>query len=288
MITSNSIVAPLVSIIIPTYNTKQYICEAIDSALAQTYKNIEIIVVDDGSTDNTKDILEEYIHKNQIIYHYQKNMGLSSARNTGILLSKGDYILCLDADDKIEPEYLQETAPILRDKADIGIVYTWVKTFESENDIWKLSEFDLFSLLQKNRLVATALFRKEIWQKIGGYDEKMKIGLEDWDFWIRAYLAGYKFANIPKALFLYRKKQVSMVTKLQANYFKAAKYIRLKYKEVYFKSLWSLLIQKPFGDVGIVKSIIFWIYNLYYRYLPEWMQKRIYQIHKIFTLYIVE
>ena len=104
---------PLVSIIIPAYNVEKYVQEAIDSALSQIYKDIEIIVVDDGSTDNTKKVLNPYIKKGQIHYIYQENKGLSSARNTGIRAAKGGYIAFLDSDDLFLPEKMQRQVDFL-------------------------------------------------------------------------------------------------------------------------------------------------------------------------------
>ena len=100
---------PLVSIIIPTYNDAKYILQAVNSALAQTYKNIEIIVVDDGSTDNTKELLKNL----KINYIFQENKGLSGARNTGMKLARGKYIALLDADDFYHLERLERQVNFL-------------------------------------------------------------------------------------------------------------------------------------------------------------------------------
>ena len=123
---------PIVSVIIPAYNVEKYIRNAIDSVLGQTYKDIEIIVVDDGSTDGTKKSLEPYIKDNKIIYLYQNNRGLSGARNSGIKTAKGEYIALLDADDLFYPSKIEKQLIYMENNKDCDFCYCDVRFFKEE------------------------------------------------------------------------------------------------------------------------------------------------------------
>jgi glycosyltransferase involved in cell wall biosynthesis len=193
----------LTSIIIPCYNQSNWLSEAIESSLNQTYKNIEVIVVNDGSTDNTSEIAKKY----NIKLIEKENGGLSSARNAGIKEARGKYILPLDADDKILPEFIEKTIGL------DDIVSTAQQEFGDSNTLWNTQpehpSHEMFK--SNNQINCCALHLKEIWEDIGGYDEKMT-GYEDWDYWYRATKNGYTITVIREPLFLYRKHGHSMVT----------------------------------------------------------------------------
>ncbi len=172
---------PLVSVIIPTYNSGRYIKEAIDSVLAQTYKNLEIIVIDDGSMDDTRTVLEQYAGK--IKYFYKKNGGPASARNLGIKNSKGEYIAFLDSDDiwltdKINLQ-LQEMSP------DTGLIGSG--THEGNKSNFFITDITYVGLLIKNAFANSGtLVRRECFNKVGFFDESDKFkAVEDWDMWLR-------------------------------------------------------------------------------------------------------
>lgn len=194
-----------VSIIIPCYNQAEYLKEAIDSAKAQTIP-CEIIVVDDGSTDNS---LEVAISNTPSMIIQKTNGGVASARNAGIKEAKGEYILTLDADDKITPDFVEKCL-----EANNDIVGTWQQEFGASDRIWEFRDKPIHNeFLKNNQINCCSLFKKEIWEKIGGYDENMPHqGYEDWDFWLRATKAGYKVTVIPEILFFYRKHGDSMIT----------------------------------------------------------------------------
>src|SRR6266550_6173469 len=129
---SRSSYGPLVSVIVPCYNYGHFVGDALDSVLAQTFENWECIVVDDGSTDKTKEVVTRYESKDsRIKYIYQRNHGLAASRNLGISLSKGAYIQFLDADDQIESRKLEFQSNVLQDAVDIDIVYGSVRFFET-------------------------------------------------------------------------------------------------------------------------------------------------------------
>lgn len=199
-----------VSIIIPCYNQGAYLEEAVDSVLAQTYQDFEIIIVDDGSTDaDTVRMLENYQRSKTRVIH-TRNQGLSAARNNGIREASGEYILPLDADDKIGPGYLREAVRILDAYPDIGIVYCEAAFFGVRSDHWHLPEFSSDHLLFQNIIFCSAFFRKRDWEKVGGYNVNMIYGWEDWDFWLSLVHLGAKVYRIPKIFFYYRLREASM------------------------------------------------------------------------------
>ena len=152
---------PKVSVVIPCYNQGHYLEEAIDSVLAQTLQDFEIIVVDDGSTDQfTSQLLADY-RKNKTSVLHTENQGLASARNNGIRQASGQYILPLDADDRIGPEYLEKAVRVLDGNPDIGIVYCRATLFGAVETEWNLPEYSLAEMLQDNLIFCTAMFQHE-------------------------------------------------------------------------------------------------------------------------------
>jgi len=194
---------PLVSVIIPCYNYGHFLEEAIDSVLNQTLTNLEIIVVNDGSTDpNTIEILNNLDKPKTKVIH-QENLKQATARNNGIKKAKGKYICCLDADDKLEPTYLEECVTKMEIEK-LDLCGTWVKMFGDDNGMWKTQNLDVKKIIKRNTLPCTSVFTKSIWKKTGGYNSKVN-GYEDWEFWISIAEKGGRGAVIPKPLFLYRK-----------------------------------------------------------------------------------
>jgi len=198
-----------VSIIIPTYNRADVLPMAIDSILAQTYKNYEVIIVDDGSTDNTKDILKHYLKKPNVHYIYQDNKKQAAARNTGIRCSKGEYIAFLDSDDLWYPEKLGLQVRILDKNNDAGMVYSNQMLIDNSlnNKGVKYSPKILKSgnifkelLLRKFYCsLPTVLIRKSVLDDVGLLDEGLRNALEDWELTLRV-TRKYKVACIDKPL----------------------------------------------------------------------------------------
>lgn len=214
---------PKVSIVIPCYKQAQYLPDAIESALKQTYKQVEVIVVNDGSPDNTTAVAKRFPRVKVI---EKPNGGLSSARNAGIKAATGGWILTLDADDKLDPTFIEKTI----NKADI--VATEQREFGNSSRHWKpYKESPTYTdFIKRNQINCCSLFRREIWEMVGGYDEQMRDGYEDWEFWIRATRAGYKVKVVWEELFFYRKHGDSMVMHAQKNHDKIFAYMRSKNK----------------------------------------------------------
>ncbi len=207
---------PKVSVIIPCYNYGQYIDEALDSVLAQTFEDFEIIIVNDGSTDqDTIDKLENYNKPKTSVIHTE-NQGLPNARNNGIVKSTGQYICCLDADDKYKPEYLEKCVNILeKDTSNkVAIVTTDIEAFGERNEVWEMNEYDPIRLMADNSggVHVASMFRKSAWEEVGGYPTNLtKGGYEDRSFWISIVAKGYRWEYIKEPLFMYRIKKNSMI-----------------------------------------------------------------------------
>jgi len=201
---------PLVSICITSYNYGKFLPDAIKSCLEQTYENIEVIIIDDGSTDNTEEIVKPYLDK--IKYIKQTNKGLPSARNTGIMNATGEYLLFLDADDMISPLYIEDAIDIFNNKSDIDIVYCNVQHFGERTDkVSCVLPITKENLVLNNLLPYCSLIRTSCLKECGGYNPKMVFGLEDYAIWIDLFLRGKKFYHMPNYYFLYRKHGRSML-----------------------------------------------------------------------------
>jgi glycosyltransferase involved in cell wall biosynthesis len=204
-----------VSIVVPCYNQGAFLQDCLSAVVRQTYQNWECIIVNDGSSDNTNEVAAIWLRKDLRIRLYEKlNGGLSSARNFGINNSTGGLILPLDADDLICPHYVEGCVKKLTETPDLKLVYGKAIKFGVENGEWKLPDYSLELLLKRNMIFCTAMFYKSDWEKIGGYDEEMKVGWEDWDFWIRLMADGGGVYRESEIMFYYRTKPKSMIKEL--------------------------------------------------------------------------
>lgn len=239
---------PLVSVIIPTYNHALYIVKAIESVLKQNYQPIEIVVVNDGSTDNTKEILSPYLSK--IKYIYQSNNGLSAARNTGIKNATGEYIALLDADDKWLPKKLTKQMGLFLKNPKLDLVYSDIyQSFDGKIHpltYWQRNKIKpclggqncLIQLFKVNFIPGgiSAMFKKNMTNKIGLFNENLKAA-EDYDYWLRAVSKGVVINYINEPLAIYRMHEAQMSTNiermLEANMFVLKKAIQQNME--YFK-----------------------------------------------------
>lgn len=201
---------PKVSIIVPAYNNGEYIGEALDSVLAQTYPYWECIVVDDGSTDNTREIVAEYCQKeSRISYLYQENGGASVARNNGIAHTSGEFILPLDADDKIADTYLEKAVNHFIQHPETTLVYCRTELFGVESGEFILPKYDYANIIYQNCIVCTAMYKRSDYLHTTGYNPNMIHGLEDWDFWISLLSPESIVHRLDELLFYYRIKPSS-------------------------------------------------------------------------------
>jgi len=185
--------------------------DALQSVSMQTYDNYEIIVINDGSTDpNTNDILNNLKFPKTSVISIA-NGGLANARNCGIAVSNGKYILPLDADDTIGISYVEQAVVYLENNPNTQIVYCNAAFFGEQSGQWILPDFSIEHMLRQNLIFCSAVFRRSEFNKTAGYNTNMRFGWEDWDFWLSILKNGGDVYKIPETLFFYRKHGVSMV-----------------------------------------------------------------------------
>jgi len=199
---------PRVTVVIPTYNRARFIAEAIKSVLEQTFRDFELIVVDDGSTDDTAAVVSRFTDP-RLRYVYQTNQERSAARNHGIRLAQGEYVAFLDSDDVWLPAKLEYQVALLDARPAVGLAYTGAYIFEDQLTFteqrprWRGQV--LKALLMEDNVVcgsgATPLVRRACFARVGGFDETASIyGVEDWDMWVRLATAGYEFDFVSQPL----------------------------------------------------------------------------------------
>lgn len=203
---------PQLSIIIPCYNSEKTLAKTIESVLNQTYQYWEALIINDGSTDSTESIALAWVNKDARIKYYSKsNEGLGRTRNFGIAQAIGEYILPLDSDNLVEPDFANNAIKIFKNKIEIGVVHGHAEYFGEKNGIWTIDEFNLEKLLVGNYIDACAIYKKELWCKVNGYDENMPFqGFEDWEFWITLGAIGINFYHLKKTTFKYFVSNNSM------------------------------------------------------------------------------
>jgi len=202
---SVEIIKPKVSVIIPCFNDEKYLFKTINSLLSQSFTDWECILINDGSTDGTEGIIQQAKKlDNRLKYIYQKNAGVCVARNNAIKASIGEYILCLDANDLISKNFLDETVKVLDSDPALAVATSKIQFFGKSNSILKVVSYDIDILLAENQLVITSLFRRSDFDRIGGFNTNMKEGYEDWDFWISLLKDGGLVKCADQATFYYR------------------------------------------------------------------------------------
>lgn len=230
----------MISIIIPSYNQQDYLVDAIESTLNQTARVDEIIVVDDGSTDNSLEIARKYEPKIKVIS--QVNKGLASARNTGIMnthpydpqVPEGtEYILFLDADDILLPNCIERIYDIERE-SHADIISPSFKCFgKAQDEVILMPSPTIADFKTGNRVGYCSAIRREALLEIGGYNPKMVWGWEDYDLWFDLLKRGKKMVTIPEVLWLYRTKEVSMITEANKHSDELWAQIKKNHPEIY-------------------------------------------------------
>lgn len=224
----------LISIIIPCYNDAEYIEQAVLSALNQTYTNKEVIVVDDGSNAETKAVLKKLEPKITKLIT-QENKGQSTARNVGINEAKGEYILILDSDDFFEDTFCEKAIQVLLNNNEVKIATCEANLLFSDGskEVYKPRGGSISNFIYSNGALGTSLFKKEDWQNCGGYDESMRKGFEDWEFFIRLLKNGGTVEIINEPLYNYRKRTNSTTSKANTIKYDLQYYIYTKHKALY-------------------------------------------------------
>lgn len=177
---------PLVSVIMPVYNAEEYLEEAVNSAIVSNYSPLELILVDDGSTDGSHHLAQQLAEKTGttvIKVYKQANAGPCVARNYAVSLAKGKYIFPLDADDKVGPDFFAEAVDVMEADNDVKVVYAHAEFFGERTGEWKLAPYSRELLARKNMIPISAMYRRSDWVRVGGYCKEI-IAREDWEFWI--------------------------------------------------------------------------------------------------------
>ena len=201
----------LISVIIPCFNSGGVLKKAVDSIINQTWSEVEILVINDGSYEkNTLEIFDLLTDIPQLRIINQANSGLPSARNKGVEKAKGKYLFFLDSDDWIEPESLELMLDILNKNQGLGFVFTDIVL---EGEVKKVirKEYNLFEQLFINQLPYSIFISKKNFLNIEGYDEKMQLGYEDWEFNIRLGFSGIYGIKLSKPLFHYNVSYSGML-----------------------------------------------------------------------------
>ncbi|MCZ8312800.1 MAG: glycosyltransferase family A protein [Magnetospirillum sp.] len=229
-----------ISVVVPCYNAHRYLAETLASVRAQTFADVEIVLVDDGSNDPaTLAFLADL--PPDIKFVRKPNGGLSSARNAGFAAASGSYVLPLDADDRIAPDMLARCAAILDADPTVDFVYTQIDVFGDERGVVRKT-WNRFEQLATNQLPYCMLMRKSTWQRVGGYDETMLEGYEDWEFNLRLSKAGLRGVAVAAPLFRYRRLATGMLRSVsQQRHARIWRQMRGKHPDLYgFVGLWAL------------------------------------------------
>jgi glycosyltransferase involved in cell wall biosynthesis len=201
---------PVVSVVIPCYNTHRYLGKTLQSVKGQSYQSIEVLVVDDGSTEpDTLLFLGQLGGEIRLLR--QANKGLPAARNAGIRETKGEFILPLDSDDWLEPTFVEKLVHGLRRDGQASFAFCYIQ-LEGEANGVLVKHFNFFEQLFLNQLPYCLLYRKSVWKALGGYDETMRRGYEDWDFNIRLAALGGGATVVAEPLFHYRVSDSGMLS----------------------------------------------------------------------------
>ena len=204
-----------VSVIMPCFNHGEFLAEAVASVKKIDRDDIELIVVDDGSTDDQTRTEIEKLRSRGIRVVRQENSGLGAARNAGISASCGEYIFPLDADDRLRPGWMDTGIGILDSDPSVGVVYGDAQCFGTQTHRWVVGPFSRERLLNYNFIHCSALYRKAVWEQNRGYETTMPVqGVEDWEFWIGAFEHGWRFQYLPEIIFDYRRAEQSMLTRV--------------------------------------------------------------------------
>lgn len=199
--------SPLVSVIMPAYNAAPYLQAAIESVLCQTYPHFELIIINDGSTDGTEAAAHLYLTDRRMRYIYQKNGGISRARNRGAAEAQGEYLAFLDADDLALPNRLQEQVRSLEQRPDYGVAYSQFQSFRTGQPnvlhtyVREGRSGDILAPLLRHSFIcpSTVMLRRTVFETVGGFDKEFR-DAEDWDLWRRLAYGGVKFFYIEMPL----------------------------------------------------------------------------------------
>lgn len=251
---------PLVSVVIATYNMGQYLPQAIDSILAQQWENLEVVVVDDGSEDDTPQVMERYQNNGRINYIRNENQGQPKAKNCGVNAAKGEFIAFCDADDLWEPNKLTVQMPLFSNP-NVGVVYSEVSNIDENNQRYqqppaytRYRGIVTEQLLYKNFVpFGTAIIRRACVEQCGAFDEQFRMGI-DWDLWLR-YSLHWQFDYTPERTYVYREWSGQMSNNYRGRYDHAFRILK-KFEQNSADKLKPSALKRAWADMYIGKGNI--------------------------------
>lgn len=202
---------PTVTFVIPCFNHGEFVGKAVESALGQIDAQVRVVLVNDGSTDGTTPAACDRCAGDRVIVIHQENMGLPAARNRGAAHAHGDFLVFLDADDWVAPRFVTKLHAALQAEealgtgGDVSHVYCQERLVERGRGIWRVPEWDPVLMMITNLHPVTALVRRECFEAVGGFDESMRRGYEDWDLWLKFVERGWRGVRVREPLFVWRR-----------------------------------------------------------------------------------
>jgi GT2 family glycosyltransferase/glycosyltransferase involved in cell wall biosynthesis len=226
---------PDVTVVIPAYDDVDYLEEALASVYEQTHSSWEIIVVDDGSSQPEVVSFLDTLDRPRLRLHRQENMGLPAARNAGMKLARGEFLIPLDSDDELAPEYMSKLLDELREDPKAGFAHCLARLHGDIDAVWIPRPYNPYWQLFENSVVGCVVMRAAAWESVGGYDETMTSGNEDWEMWLRLTGAGWSQVRVEEPLFWYRKHGVSMSVSTESRFEQGRRMVRDRNLAMYEK-----------------------------------------------------
>jgi glycosyltransferase involved in cell wall biosynthesis len=239
---------PIVTVVIPCFNHGRFVRQAVESCLAQVEAEVRVVVVDDGSDDGQTPAACDACEGELVRVIHQQNMGLPAARNRGAAGTASEYLVFLDADDWIEPEFVKQLAEAVREEGgpagEVSHGYCQERLVEKGTGIWRVPDWDPVLMLITNLHPVTALIRRECFEAVGGFTEEMKGGYEDWDLWIKFVERGWRGVRVREPLFVWRRhSHETMVMNVIHNHEALYRGIMERHREIYERYAPELLVR---------------------------------------------
>lgn len=244
---------PRVTVVIPCFDSGAWVEDAVASVFAQTFDSWDIVLVDDGSTDRESiRLLDEMASWPRVHLVRQPNAGLPAARNAGIATARGEFVVPLDADDELEPGYLETMLGALLAAPDAAFAHCWARLFGAVDAVWVPRPDNPYWQRLGNGIVGCVLLRRRAWESVGGYDATMRRGHEDWELWLRLEAAGWGRVRVDRPLFRYRKRAGSMSVLSEAGFESGLAEIRERHPELYTPAALGALKREWYPLLSVV------------------------------------
>lgn len=226
-----------VSIVVPVYNQAQFLGECLKSLVGQSFDDWEAVVVDDASTQGTPEqIVYDFADPRICFVRHQQNRGLAAARNTGFRIAQAQLLLSVDADDMLAPTYLEKVGSALLQRPDADCAFPDLQLFGARTEVWRYRICDAEAMTRGQWIPGSGtLMRRSLWVRVGGYYEapELRPGNEDWDFWLAAVTIDVRAIHVPEALYLYRRYETSMATRLMYYDFQTREFMYRRHRALF-------------------------------------------------------